>query len=129
MSTKEYGSGVTPLHLAASDGHLEVCKLIMEKLTDKNPGTAHEQTPFHWAARSGQLAVCKHMIENFSDKNPATETRGWTPLHWAAEYGHLNVCKLIMGYLVDKNPKDKFETPPLHFAAQKTLCAKIADRI
>ena len=72
VSTKEYGSGVTPLHLAASDGHLEVCKLIMEKLTDKNPGTAHEQTPFHWAARSGQLAVCKHMIENFSDKNPAT---------------------------------------------------------
>ena len=132
MTTKEYGSGVTPLHLAASNGHLEVCKLIMERLDDKNPGTAFQQTPFHWAARDGQFEVCKHMIENFPDKNPAAEASGWTPLHWAAKYGHLDVCKLIIDYLVDKNPKDKHGTTPLHFAAQKShleVCRLFLDNI
>ena len=93
----------TPLHFAAHNGHLEVCKLIMDNIADKNPANREGETPFLFAAKKGQLAVCQLMIENLSDKNPC-DRDGKTSLHYAAQYGHVEVCKLIMENLVDKNP-------------------------
>ena len=43
----------TPLHVAASCGHLEVCKLILQHVQDKNPADYQEWTPLHSAAMSG----------------------------------------------------------------------------
>ena len=92
-------------------GHLEVCKLIMENITDKNPANTvternmdEGETPFHFAAKKGHLAVCQLFLDNLSDKNPASKISGLTPLHHAAESGHLEVCKVIMENVVDKNP-------------------------
>ena len=42
--------GQTPLHLAASNGHLDVCKHIMEKSANKNPRNNDGETPLHLAA-------------------------------------------------------------------------------
>ena len=107
--------GSTPLHFAAQNGHLEVCKLIMDNITDKNPANVEGEMPFHFAAKKGQLAVCQFMLENLSDKNPRAR-RGITPLHYAAQYGHVELCKLIMENLVDKNPSCSFDSTPLSLA-------------
>ena len=57
--------GLTPLHYAAMRGQLEMCKLILEMVDNKNPRTHH--------AIYGK----------------------WTPLDWAEENGHFEVCRLI----------------------------------
>ena len=40
----------TPLHQAASYGHLPICKLIIENISDKNPANDDGGTPLHFAA-------------------------------------------------------------------------------
>ena len=37
IENNENGSGMTPLHYAARFGHLDICKLIIDKIVDKNP--------------------------------------------------------------------------------------------
>jgi ankyrin repeat protein len=42
--------GFTPLHIAAENGHLEICQLIlrnMEKKMLKNPRNTSKTTPLH----------------------------------------------------------------------------------
>ena len=54
---------ITPLHLAAMYGNLELCKLIIENINYKNPKSLLGSTPFAIAAANGHFEVCKMMIE------------------------------------------------------------------
>ena len=130
-STKRLG--LTPLHLAAEGGHLEVCQLfinakkrapksheMIDRLEDKNPRSEEGKTPLHFAAKAGHLNVCKFIIEKVQDKNPK-DGRKDTPLHLAAENGHLEVCELIIGQFVEKipihiNPLNLYGKTPLQNA-------------
>ena len=56
--------GWTPLHCAAKSGHLDVCKLIMDYLVDKNPKDKHGTTPLHFAAQKSHLEVCRLFLDN-----------------------------------------------------------------
>ena len=91
-----------PLHIAAEQGHLDLCKYIMEKIGDfkaltKHIGTivtTYISTPLHFAAGKGHMDVCQLMIGRMVDKNPATlDSDLWTPLHFAARFGHLEICR------------------------------------
>ena len=115
--------GQTPLHSAAQNGHLEVCRLIMNNVIDRNPKDQRGVTPLHLAAYGGHLEVCRHIMESNRDfceplKNPK-DRWGQTPLHRAADSGHLEVCLLIFEYVQDKNPRDTQGYTPLHIAAER----------
>ena len=116
-------NGATPLHLAAKNGNLSICKLIIENVSDKNPNDEKmvnrgvrrwdvqhrmgQWTPLHLAAYNGHFSVCELIIDNISEKNPEDQF-GWTPLHSAAQNGHLRVCKLILSNIRDKYTKYMF---------------------
>ena len=87
-------TGITPLHVAAQNGHLQVCKLLIQSTDDKNPKAKHDGTPLHYAAKMGHLDICKLIMENISDKNPH-DSFSKTPFKIAAEYGHQDICDLI----------------------------------
>ena len=107
----------TPLLRAASKGHLEVCKLIIQNLQDKNPTTV-EGTPLHLAAQEGHLEVCKLFMDNIKDSSPDVVLKG-TPLHLAAGNGHLNIYKLLIEKSYSKNPRSRYDwSSPLHKAAE-----------
>ena len=108
--------GATLLHSAATDGNLQVYKLITENNLDKNPQNNLGITPLHLAAHYGHLEICQLIIENVQDKNP-NNNRKWTPLHDAAMNGHFEICKLIIDNNQNKNPKDDSGVTPLHLAA------------
>ena len=47
----------TPLHWAAENGNLALCKLIVTNVEEKNPQDIYQNTPLHYAAKSGHLEV------------------------------------------------------------------------
>jgi ankyrin repeat protein len=53
----EDGEGQTPFHLAAKNGHLEMCRLIIANITDKNPINHDGETPFQLATYHGHMSV------------------------------------------------------------------------
>jgi ankyrin repeat protein len=91
-------SGLTPLHAASSNGHLEVVKFLHEHgaADDVRVADTSGCTPLHAASTNGHLEVIKFLHEHgaahdvrVSDKN------GCTPLFGASDGGHLDVVKFL----------------------------------
>ena len=105
----------TPLHLAAGNGHLNVCKLFMEKSSIKNRWNPQSRfdwtTPLHKAAENGHLQVCELIIKKINLGINEENINHMTPLHLAARNGHIDVCRLIMKNVWNKNPKLLGATP------------------
>ena len=121
----------TPLHTAASNGNLEICKLLIEAIENKSPRCSHGHTPLHHAAENGKIEIFKLIFDNVQEKEP-TDNEGRTPLHTAAKHGHLEVCKFLIGESEIKNPRDKKGWTPMHCAAQngnKEICNLIASKV
>ena len=86
--------GQTPLHLAAKNGHLKVCKAIIKEANDKNPKDNQGMTPFHFAALVGHEKICKVFMSSVDDYNPKT-VDGRTPISCAAQNDHSDVVITI----------------------------------
>ena len=122
----ENKEGVTPLHLAAAEGHLEICQQMLKVIKDKhpngrfigdvNPKDKVGSTPLHYAASKGQLNICKLFMQILTDKNPKNNIR-ITPLHFAEQNGHISVIELFANNLEELNKTNKNKWTPLHYAA------------
>ena len=58
--------GLTPLHIAAKCGHLDICEIILKNVKcNKNPEAPshHGNTPLHLAAKKGNLDVYNLIIK------------------------------------------------------------------
>ena len=55
------------LHLAAQNGHFEVCKIIVEQIEDKDPVDINGDTLLHFAAKNGRLKIYRYLIKNGAD--------------------------------------------------------------
>ena len=62
--------GDTPLHFAVRNGNWAICRLFINKLKDKNPGSIKGYTPLHYAAMQGYASICGLFVNNLADKNP-----------------------------------------------------------
>jgi len=110
----------TPLHEAARNGHLEICKLIMETIDDKNPAIRKRRkdgwTPLHEAAENGHLEVCRLIFDNAEDKDPIYNkegnSEGVTPIQLAALNGHPQVCFAVFDFR-RRQTNDIFNLLPL----------------
>ena len=76
---------------------LEICKLIIENIADKNPADYDGNTPLHLAAN--------------------------TPIYNAPsiDYEHLNTCRLILENVGDKNPANNLGKTPKDLARNKEI--------
>ena len=125
--------GTSPLFLAAQNGHMSICKTIVERVKEPNLGDSTSgSTPLHIAACNGHIDICKLLIENLDDKNPGNKN-GNTPFHFAAEEGHYDICKFIIEKIDVKNPRNNVNgSTPLHYAAAKghiNVCRLIIDKV
>lgn len=65
--------GWSPLHIAATDGHMEMAGLLMERGAEVDAKGHKEQTPLHWASRNGHLKVQTVLLSHGAD--PALRDR------------------------------------------------------
>ena len=93
------GKMSTPLHIAATYGHLEICNAILKQTADKNPVDSQGWTPLHFAAKEGHIQIIKAIHNHVVDKNPV-DKEGLTPMalflrHANAEVAEDNVNDII----------------------------------
>ena len=106
------------MHLAAVNGHTDICSLIADHTLNPNPGDHCGNTPLHEAARGGHTEAYRQIMGLVQDKNPPADC-GTTPLHLAAGNGHYDLTQLILDNVEDNTTFGTDScTAPMDLAAQ-----------
>ncbi|XP_054773946.2 ankyrin repeat domain-containing protein 17-like isoform X1 [Lytechinus pictus] len=85
----------TPLMEAASAGHVDIVKLLLEYGADANAQSSAGNTPLMYACNGGHEEIVKILLDqgaNIEDHNE----NGHTPLMEAASSGHVNIAKILL---------------------------------
>lgn len=102
----------SPLMLAALDGNIELCRLLISKDADVNkPGW----TPLHYAATNGHVEVIRLLLDENAYVDAASPN-GTTPLMMAAHYGTAAAVKLLLESGADPTLKNDLELTAIDFA-------------
>jgi ankyrin repeat protein len=104
--------GDPPLLLAAGNGHLTCCRLLLEEGADIEQRGVLMDTPLVRAAHNGHYQTVKFLVEQGADVN-ALDMGESTALHWAAMRGHVEIVKYLLEAGSDKQVRNKQEKLPI----------------
>ncbi len=97
-------NGLTFLHCAATNNHVNIIDICRQELQDFNLDTVdgNQRTALHVAARGGNQESVECLCDlksdlHFEDKN------GEIPLHLAAKNGHVNCVQTLVDFGADPN--------------------------
>ena len=80
--------GVTPLVLAARQGHLEAVRALADNGADLDKASGDGSTAMLVAIQNGHYHVARYLVEQGADINKANE-KAWTPLYLAVKHRNL----------------------------------------
>lgn len=83
----------TPLMEAASAGHVDIIKLLLQHKADVNAQSSTGNTPLMYACAGGHVEAVKELLEKKANVEDHNEN-GHTPLMEAASAGHVEVAKV-----------------------------------
>ena len=87
--------GMTPLQAAASSGHLNIVKLLLERGADiDQKWSLNQATPLLLALHSKHPDVAKYLIQQGADVR-VKDTMGRTPLKYATDHEYDEILKLL----------------------------------
>jgi len=113
--------------IAARNGHLDVCRLLLDKGAQVEAKSGGGWTPLHWASRQGHVEIVRLLCDRGADIEACSKS-GYRPLHWAALRGHFSVVKeLIENRSVDINAKMTYYDRTALRWARREKKANIAD--
>ena len=109
------GFFVTPMHVAAREGHAEILSLLLEHRADLEGRDRIKMTPLHRASWSGKLEAAQYLVDQGANINIRDED-DWTPLHCAVKIENsIQVVQLLLERGADVNARDKYgKTPSRH---------------
>jgi hypothetical protein len=87
--------GRTCLINAARNGHLDICRLLIDKGAQVNAKDSIGCTPLHLAAWKGHIEILRPLCDRGADIE-ARNQDGSRPLHYAVKYGHFPIMKELI---------------------------------
>ncbi|XP_076990328.1 ankyrin repeat and SOCS box protein 3 [Tamandua tetradactyla] len=117
IKTKTF-EGFCALHLAASQGHWKIIKILLEAGADPNAPTLEETTPLFLAVENGQIDVLRLLLRHGANVNGSHSMCGWNALHQASFQENAEIIKLLLKKGANKECQDDFGITPLFVAAQ-----------
>lgn len=117
-NAKDVGSW-TALHEAASSGHFQIVRLLVESGVGLNPKERlHFGPVLHQASKSGHTEIFRLLVESGADRH-AKDGYGRTALDFAARHGRMEIVRLLIDSGVDLNVKGLYNgRTALHEAAE-----------
>ncbi|XP_023217380.1 uncharacterized protein LOC111619796 [Centruroides sculpturatus] len=114
-SKSEENEHETPLHAAASGGHLVIVHLLVQAGALMDQMDDHLCTPLMLAVEKKQVAVAQYLIKAGAHLD-ARDEGGWTPIVWASEHKHIDVIRLLLERGADPNIRDNEGNIALHWS-------------
>jgi ankyrin repeat protein len=111
----EENGDLTPLHVAAEFGSVEIARMLIGAKADLNVQDKWEQTPLHVAANNGSVEIARMLIGAKADLNVQDEWEQ-TPLHVAARFGKVEIVRMLID--AGANVQSNIGYTPLHVAAE-----------
>eukprot|EP01097_Dermamoeba_algensis_P005303 TRINITY_DN3367_c0_g1_i1.p1 TRINITY_DN3367_c0_g1~~TRINITY_DN3367_c0_g1_i1.p1 ORF type:complete len:278 (-),score=45.73 TRINITY_DN3367_c0_g1_i1:217-1020(-) len=109
--------GSSLLHFAAGNGHLRVCKwLVQSNIITLMPTNKQFRTPLHFAARCGHNHVVEWFLDSGAEIDYLTKD-GSSAFHWAAWQGQLDTCKLLLKHGANAHLVNHFGCNAAHWAS------------
>ena len=106
--------GVTPLHLAITEGDIDSTKLLINKKANVNKPDVYGDTPLHKAVNN--IDIFKYLLDVGANPN-VRNIFGLTPLHIC--YNNLQFLDLLKQHGADFNIKDNAGRTILHYAVEE----------
>lgn len=89
--------GLTPVHLSALMGQLNILELLIQHGGDISKRDAQGSTAIHCCVSKGHESALALMLDcGGDDMLDLVDKEGNTPLHIAAEHGHLDCSRLLL---------------------------------
>ena len=86
---------LTPLHCAATKGHLEIVKELITHGAFVGSQNAYGETPLHLASLKGHKEVAAYLLDNGADINARNRPDGQTPLHYSIYNDNVDIASLL----------------------------------
>ena len=112
----KYNENKTALILAASNGHYEIVKFLIDKEAELNAKDQHDSTALIYASRNGHFEIVKYLVENGAELN-ARNVNVQSALMIAYEYKNYGIVKYLVTKGADVNTKNKFNQTALILAS------------
>lgn len=90
--------GLTPLSIAARDGHTIIVQLLLQKKANIHLTPVGGWTALHRAIQNGHTAVTKLLLDYGANINQPTDGLGLTPLYLAANEGNYTITQLLLSH-------------------------------
>jgi ankyrin repeat protein len=108
---------MTPLHVAAHDGHLHISRHLVDRKCAVDPRDRDGATPLFLAAMKGHAEIVSLLIEHGADVNTVADERVM-PLHVAAMNGHKRVVRILVEADAKIDAPDDAGYTPLKWAEE-----------